>query len=147
MRIARRPFVLAVACACAATAWSYEAIRTPTTHYHYDVALAALEEKDFARAIENLKLVLGDEPRNADAHDWLGYAYGAAGQPKLAMSHVHQALQLDPAHRRARQHLGELQLASGDVKRARDTLAALQKLCAAPCDEAIALQRALDGAR
>jgi Flp pilus assembly protein TadD len=142
-----RGSLFVIACACMSASTAYEAVRTPTTHYHYDVALAALDEKDYARVIDNLKLVVRDEPRNADAHDWLGFAYGAAGNPKLAMTHVSQAVKLDPSHRRARQHLGELQLAAGDAKRARETLAGLQKLCNSPCEEAIALQRALDAQR
>ena len=127
-------------------AHGYEAIRTPTTHYHYDIGVAALQESEFARAIDNLKLVIKDEPRNADAHDWLGFAYARSGDRALAAKHFHEALKLDPKHLRAHLHLGELQLAGGDRKRAAETLAALRRLCK-PCEETVELERALGASR
>jgi Flp pilus assembly protein TadD len=136
---------LAVALAWTTSVAAYEAIRTPTTHYHYDVALAALEEQAYERAIDNLKLVVRDEPRNADAHDWLGHAYAALAQRDLARRHLREAIRLDPRHARAHRHLGELQLAENDVKRARETLAALRRLCGGSCEDAVALERALEG--
>lgn len=135
---------LVVALAWATTVAAYEAIRTPTTHYHYDVALAALEEQAYARAIDNLKLVVRDEPRNADAHDWLGHAYAALAQRDLARRHLREALRLDPRHARAHLHLGELQLAENDVKRARETLARLRGVCGGACEEVLSLERALE---
>jgi Flp pilus assembly protein TadD len=120
----------------------YEAIRTPTTHYHYDIGVAAIQESEFARAIDNLKLVIRDEPRNADAHDWLGFAYARSGNPALATRHIGEALKLDPKHLRAHLHLGELQMAAGDRKRAAETLDALRRLCK-PCEETVELERAL----
>ena len=139
--------LLAMTFVCVASAaHGYEAIRTPTTHYHYDVGVAAIHESEFARAIDNLKLVLKDEPRNADAHDWLGFAYLRTGERALATKHLGEALRLEPRHLRAHLHLGEAHLAAGDAKRAGDTLAALRKLCK-PCEETVELERALEAAR
>jgi Flp pilus assembly protein TadD len=126
---------------------AYEAIRIPTTHYHYDVGVAAIEENEFARAVENLRLVVADEPKNADAHAWLGFAYAKLGQQDLALRHLRDAVRLDPRHVRAHRDLGEAYLAAGDKARARETLAALRRLCKPPCAETAELERALGAAR
>lgn len=142
----------AIACAAVlATGWvrlahGYEAVVMPTTHYHYDIGLAAIEEKDYARAIENLRLVLVDQPRNADALDWLGFAYAQSGERERALAHYRAALKADPRHQRAHQHLGEAHLAAGDKARARESLAALKRLCRVPCEALLALEQALAAA-
>jgi Flp pilus assembly protein TadD len=145
--IGRAALAFAAAVALASPACGYERIVVPTTHYHYDVGVAAIEEKDYARAIDNLRLVVKDEPRNADAHDWLGYAYAQIGDRDRSQRHYREALKLDPRHRRAHLHLGEAQLVHGDKEGARRTLDALRRLCRTPCDESIALERAIGAAR
>ena len=142
----RRLALLLFACVMS-PALAYEAIRIPTTHYHYDVGIAAIEDNEFARAIDNLKLVVKDEPRNADAHDWLGHAYAKTAQHALAVKHLREAIRVEPRHVRAHQHLGEAYALAGDSTRARETLNALRRICKPPCAEATELERVIGAVR
>jgi hypothetical protein len=60
------------------------------------------------------------------------------------MGHYQRALMLNPRHRGARTHLGELFLALEEPLKAQEQLAALKEICLIPCDEIAYLERALD---
>lgn len=114
---------------------AYNAIDNPTTHYHYDRGLEAIDAALWPLAVENLVLVIKDEPRNADAHDWLGHAYAQLGRRELALRHLAQALKLDPRHVGANAHLGTLHAVAGDKAKARHHLGVLARECGKQCPE------------
>ena len=103
----------------------------------------ALANSEWMNAITALKFAAVRDPRNADIHNYIGYAYRRLSQPGPAMGHFQQALSLNPRHRGAHEHLGELFLALNEPARAEEHLAALKQICLIPCEEFGSLQQAI----
>jgi tetratricopeptide (TPR) repeat protein len=80
----------------------------------------ALAAEDWNAAIVALKLAVLRDPRNADIQNYIGYAYRRLRQLGPAMGHYQQALMLNPRHRSAREHLGELYLVLGESNKAEE---------------------------
>jgi DNA-binding SARP family transcriptional activator len=58
--------------------------------------------------------------------------------------HYGEALRLDPKHRDAHEYIGEAYLLVGNVGKAKEHLAALDKLCFFSCGEYRDLKRAIE---
>ena len=95
----------------------------------------ALAAKNWEGAITSLNLAVLRDPMSADIQNYIGYAHSRLGQLGPAMGHYQRALMLNPRHRGARTHLGELFLMLGETPKAQEQLAALQEICLVPCDE------------
>ena len=108
-----------------------------------DAARAAIARQDWMRAQVLAREVVVREPQNADAHNL--YAYSMRKGPSPAMDlvfrHYNEALRLDPRHRGAHEYIGEAYLMTGNVAKAKEHLAQLERLCAAGCAERAALAR------
>ena len=83
------------------------------------------------------------DDRNADIQNYLGYAYRRLRQLDAAMRHYQRALTLNPRQRSAHEHLGEAYLVEGDLAKAEEQLAALERICLIPCEEYNDLKRAI----
>ena len=105
----------------------------------------AIVTADWAGAIKALTSAGLRDDRNADIQNYLGYAYRRLRQLDAAMRHYQQALLLNPRHRSAHEHLGEAYLVQGDLAKAEEHLAALERICFIPCEEYDDLQRAIAG--
>ena len=103
----------------------------------------ALVAEDWNGAIAALKLAVLRDPRNADIHNYIGYAYRRLRQFGPAMQYYQQALVLNRRHRSAHGHLGELYLVLGDPAKAEQQLATLEEICLIPCVETDDLKRAM----
>ena len=103
----------------------------------------ALVAEDWNGAIAALKLAALRDPRNADIHNYIGYAYRRLRQLGPAMQYYQQALLLNRRHRSAHEHLGELYLVLGEPAKAEQQLATLQEICLIPCVETDDLKRAI----
>ena len=106
-------------------------------------ARAHISSQRWAAAIEELKRV--DARGNADWHNLMGYSYRKARQPDLAAAehHYDEALRLNPKHRGALEYSGELFLMKGDLPRAEQRLATLDKVCTFSCSEYRELRQAV----
>ena len=105
----------------------------------------ALESQEWNKAIELLTKAVQAEPNNADAHNFLGYAYRKTGKFNASFVQYNEALRLDPTNRHAHEYIGEAYLLTGDLPRAEGHLADLQKICSPiPCEEYKELKRAVD---
>jgi len=62
---------------------------------------------------------------------------------ELAFKHYGRALQLNPRHRGAHEYLGEAYLMLGNVAKAKEHLAALDRLCFFGCAEYTMLKKAV----
>ena len=95
-------------------------------------------------AIAELKQ-LGDTG-NADWNNLMGYSHRKARTPDLAAAerYYDAALKIDPKHKGALEYSGELFLMKGELARAEDRLAALDKACFLPCDEFKDLKGAIE---
>ncbi len=92
---------------------------------------------DWTGAQAILKDALARNPGNAEYHN--EYAYNLRKGPNPDMSlvfqHYNEALRLDPKHRGANEYLGEAYLMVGNLPKAKEQLAALDKICFLPCKE------------
>jgi Flp pilus assembly protein TadD len=108
-------------------------------------AREAVQREDFAAAAAVLREALGKSADNADYHNL--YAYALRKQPHpdvdLVFKHYHEALRLDPRHRGAHEYIGEAYLMVGDVAKAKEHLARLDRLCFFGCAEYTELKQAI----
>lgn len=108
---------------------------------------AAIAAQDWPRALAELQTALKSHPTDADVHNLLGYSHRKSAPPDLgrAFFHYHEALRLNPAHRAAREYLGEAYLQAGQPEKAREQLDALERLCGRDCEEYRDLAAAIAG--
>jgi Flp pilus assembly protein TadD len=106
-------------------------------------ARSAIQAKQWSVAIDELKKV-GDTG-NADWNNLMGYAHRKAKTPDYtaAERYYDEALRLDPKHRGALEYSGELYLILGNLAKAEQRLAALDKVCLLPCEEYTDLKNAV----
>jgi Flp pilus assembly protein TadD len=119
----------------------------PSQNLDYQAGLEAIRASDWKRAISNLNVALVAEPTNADLQNWLGYAYRHEGKYDEALDHYRAALQLNPKHRGAHEYVGETYLLMGNKAKAREHLAALERICGKECDEYRDLAKAIATAK
>lgn len=106
----------------------------------------AIEAKDFKAAVGHLTKAVQEEPKNADAHNLLGYSYRKVGTFDKSMEHYQTALKLDSNHRSAHEYLGELYLDMNQLDNAEKQLASLKRACPffGKCEEYEDLKKAID---
>ena len=107
----------------------------------------AIERADWQRAVAFLAAAARRDARNADIHNYLGFAYRHIGDFAAAFAHYDEALRLNPRHRGAHEYAGEAALMLNDLNRAERHLAALEKICLLPCEELDELRAAVSGYR
>jgi Tfp pilus assembly protein PilF len=106
----------------------------------------AIEAKDYKAAVGHLTKAVQEEPKNADAHNMLGYSYRKTGVFDKSMEHYQTALKIDSSHRSAHEYLGELYLDINQPDNAEKQLASLKKACPffGKCEEYEDLKKAID---
>ena len=109
-------------------------------------ARARIDARDFTGAADLLQKSVAREPGNADYHNLLAYAIRKGPNPDMdrVFKHYTEALRLNPKHRGAHEYIGEAYLMVGNVAKAKEHLAALDKLCFLPCGEFRDLRRAIE---
>jgi Tfp pilus assembly protein PilF len=109
-------------------------------------ARKAIDAKDYKAAVGHLTKAVQEEPKNADAHNMLGYSYRKVGTLDKSMEHYQTALKIDSRHRSAHEYLGELYLDMNQLDNAERQLAALKKACPffGKCEEYDDLKKAID---
>ena len=106
-------------------------------------ARSEIAAKRWPAALAALKAVNATD--SADWNNLMGYVLRKGTPPDLdaAERHYDEALRLDPRHRGALEYSGELHLMRGDLPRAEQRLAVLDKLCFMPCEEYTDLKEAI----
>jgi Flp pilus assembly protein TadD len=110
----------------------------------YAAGSTAIRAGQFAAAIPLLERATARDPRNADAHNLLAYATRRDGDPAGAIPIYQKALAIDPKHRGAHEYIGEAYLMLGNVAKAREHLARLDRLCTFSCSEYRDLKKAIE---
>jgi Flp pilus assembly protein TadD len=100
----------------------------------------------YEEAIALLKLLVSDEPEDADALSLLGYSLRKSGDLDRAEGFYLRALGVEPDHRGANQYLGELYVERGRLEAARARLEVLDAVCGDSCDGRDALAAAISAA-
>ena len=106
-------------------------------------ARSLLAQKNWRGAVDELRRI-----NAADSADWnnlMGFALRKSAPPDFAAAErfYDAALRIDPQHRGALEYSGELFLMLGDLPRAEQRLAALDKACFLPCAEYSELKKAV----
>ncbi len=104
---------------------------------------AAIARQDWAGAQAILRQAVVRNPQSADAHNLYAYSMRKGPHPEmdLVFRHYNEALRIDPQHRAAREYLGEAYLMTGNLAKAKELLAELDRLCSAGCEEQAVLKR------
>ena len=101
----------------------------------FDRAKKEIKAKNWVAAIELLEKALARDPANAEIQNQLGFAERNRGNLDAAFKHYDRALALNPKHRGAHEYVGEAYLMTGNLAKAEEHLAVLDKLCFFPCEE------------
>lgn len=109
----------------------------------YTQAEKAVEAGKYADAIPLLQKVVERDPKNADAWNYLGFSNRKLGKFPEALADYEKALAINPDHLGANEYLGELYLQTGDMPKAEERLAKLDRLCTFGCPEYRALKAAI----
>ena len=108
-------------------------------------ARAALTAGDYASAQTMLKVALAASPGNADLNNLYAYSLRKGANPDMStvFKYYGEALRIDPKHRGANEYIGEAYLMVNDPAKAKEHLAALDKLCFFGCSEYTELKKAI----
>jgi len=114
------------------------------TDADYAAGEKAAKAGKYADAAALMQKVVGRAPSNADAWNYLGFSYRKLGKFSDALAAYEKALAINPGHLGANEYLGELYLDTGDMPKAEERLARLDKLCGTSCTEYRTLKSAID---
>jgi len=106
-------------------------------------ARTQIAAKNWSAAIDELKRI--NDTGNADWNNLMGYSLRKGPTPDFAGAEkfYNEALRIDPKHRGALEYSGELYLQTGDLAKAEQRLATLDKLCTFGCEEYSDLKKAI----
>ena len=110
----------------------------------FAAGLKALARSDWNGAIRVLAAAALRDARNADIQNYLGYAYRRLRRLDAAFTHYQLAVTLNPRQRSAHEHLGEAYLVVGNLAKAEEHLAALERICLIPCEQYDSLRKAIE---
>ena len=113
------------------------------TSSFFKQAVAKVNRGEYSEALVDLEKIVRDEPRNADAHNYIGFCYRKSGQLKDAQAAYNRVFAINPEHRGALEYQGELFLKLGDLRSAKRNLEKLIKICGRECKESSELERAI----
>ena len=107
-------------------------------------ARSAIKKQDWRTASSLLREAL-QVNQSADVHNLYAYSLRKSASPdmNLVFKHYNEALKMDPKHRGAHEYIGEAYLMVGNVAKAKEHLATLDKLCFFPCSEQADLKKAI----
>lgn len=104
---------------------------------------AKIDAKDYKGALSDLR-DLAQDVQQPDVYNLLGFTLRKTGDFQTSLTYYNKALELRPDFKAAREYLGELYVETGDMDKAREQLASLQKLCPNGCEELADLQGAIN---
>ncbi len=110
---------------------------------NYAAGKQALAASDWKAAADDFGKAVQNQPGNANAQNLLAYSYRKLGNLDMAFRHYNEALRLDPDHRGAHEYIGEAYLMAGNLPKAEEHLAALDRLCMFGCEEYRTLKKAV----
>ena len=141
-----RIHALILAFVTATTVWAMDEVK-PELKAQKDPALeqarAAIAKQDWAGAQTVLRDAVARNPQSSDYHNLYAFSMRKGANPAmdLVFRHYNEALRLDPKHRGAHEYIGEAYLMSGNVAKAKEHLAQLDKICTFGCDELSKLKK------
>jgi tetratricopeptide (TPR) repeat protein len=107
----------------------------PPVDPNIERANKAIKDKNWDQAVELLNKALARDDKNAEIYNLLGYSERNRGNLDVAFKHYDRALAINPKHRGAHEYIGEAYLMTGNLAKAEEQLAVLDKLCVLSCEE------------
>ena len=128
----------------AAIAPAANAADSPSTREGPDLSgvRAAIKVQNYDAALAQLKTMVVSYPQ-PDVFSLMGFAFRKTGDRAQAMTYYRKALDADPSHKGALEYQGELYLELGQVDKAKENLAKLDRLCWFGCEEEKDLKEAI----
>ncbi len=137
--------VLSLGLATAAmAAGSTSSSTKPAKNIDYEQGVAAVKAENYERALVLLQKVVADDPKNADAWNFIGFSHRKLKDFDRALPAYSKALEIDPKHRGANEYLGELYLQIDDLAKAEERLEKLDAICFFGCEEYKDLKAAIE---
>jgi Flp pilus assembly protein TadD len=123
---------------------AFAADTEPTKPDSLSAARAQIAQKKWGAAIDELKRV--NDTGSADWNNLMGYSLRKGKTPDYVAAErfYNEALRIDPKHRGALEYSGELYLMTGNLAKAEQRLATLDKACFMPCEEYADLKKAVE---
>jgi Flp pilus assembly protein TadD len=108
-------------------------------------ASASIEAGDYAAAQATLKSALAARPEDAELNNMYAYALRKGANPDMALvfKHYNEALRIDPKHLNANEYIGEAYLLTGNLPKAKEHLAVLDKACLFGCEQYTMLKKSI----
>jgi tetratricopeptide (TPR) repeat protein len=146
MRITRTALVF-----CAALAFASPAAFAVDTVVSKDApdltaVRAKIKAKDFKTALVDLNGMIDKGVQHADVYNLMGFSLRKTGDYTKALTFYKKALDFDADHKGAHEYLGELYVETGQMPKAKEHLAILEKLCPQGCEEREDLAEAIAAA-
>lgn len=104
---------------------------------------AKIKAKDFKSALVDLNGMIDGGVQHADVYNLLGFSLRKTGDYARALTFYKKALDFDADHKSAHEYLGELYVETGQLPKAKEHLAILQRLCPQGCEEREDLEKAI----
>ena len=99
---------------CAGGAWAMASGKSGSAaNPEFDAGVQAVADGKWDLAVMKMTAVVQSEAKNADAHNYLGYAYRKLGNLDKAFEHYTIALQINPEHRGAQVYTAEADMMAG----------------------------------
>ncbi len=106
-------------------------------------AKSAIARKNWPAAQAVLEPYTAANPSSADGFNLLGYSLRNQKKYDESLVAYKQALTLDPKHKGAHEYIGMAYLQMGQMDKAKEHLASLDKICILPCEEYRDLKKAI----
>jgi tetratricopeptide (TPR) repeat protein len=107
---------------------------------------AKIKAKDFKSALVDLNGMIDRGVQHADVYNLMGFSLRKTGDYPKALTFYKKALDFDADHKGAHEYLGELYVETGQMPKAKEHLAILEKLCPKGCEEREDLAEAIAAA-
>lgn len=144
------PMIRLMLAACLlASSLAFAADSSPPTPRDTELekAQSAIARKDWAAALVVLEPYTAANPRSADGFNLLGYSLRNQNKYDESLVAYKQALNLDPKHKGAHEYIGIAYVQMGQLDKAKEHLASLDKICPFSCEEYRDLKKAISQAK
>jgi tetratricopeptide (TPR) repeat protein len=141
-QLLRLVFVCTLCAAAVTTAADAASFTTSDDPPELKAARAAIEAKNYDAALAQLKGI-SVKNQSADVYSLMGFALRKTGDRAQSMTYYRKALDADPTHRGALEYQGELYVELGQIDKAKENLAKLEKICWFGCEEQGDLKEAI----
>ena len=123
--------------------WAMDTVVSEKVSAEFKQGLEAVRAGNYSTALPLLEKAVAENPKNANAWNYIGYSNRKLKRFDKAMTAYQKALALEPNHRAANEYIGELYLQTGKLAQAKARLKVLDAACFFGCEEYDELKAAI----